>query len=60
MADSTGPEKTEWLVELVGRSSLLPDQALRDHWRRVIPWLSISARYSLAAVLLDIEHACME
>ena len=60
MVDSAGPDNTEWLTELVGRSPLLPDQALRDHWRRVIPWLGISARYSLAAVLLDIEHACME
>lgn len=60
MADNAGPDNVEWLIELVGRSPLLPDQALRDYWRRVIPWLGTGARYSLAAVLLDVEHACME
>jgi hypothetical protein len=48
------PEDDLWLGQLVEHSPLLPDAALRRHWRQVIPWLSIPARYELAAILLEI------
>ena len=51
------PEDTDWLKSVLDRSPLLPDKRLRAHWRRVIPWLPITARYELAAILLDVEHA---
>jgi hypothetical protein len=51
------PENGPWLRELVNRSPLLADPALRRHWRRLIPWLPTQARYELAAVLLDAERA---
>lgn len=52
------PENDEWLRVLVERSPLLPDAALRAHWRRVIPWLPTAARYELAAILtpLDVDR----
>jgi hypothetical protein len=58
MPESTSPENDEWLTSLVSRSAVLPDERLRRHWRTVIPWLSTADRYTLAAILLDIEHAC--
>jgi hypothetical protein len=51
------PESDLWLRELVERSALLADRALRRHWRHVIPWLPTPARYELAATLLDFERA---
>ena len=51
------PEDDAWLRALVDRSPLLADPALHRHWRRVIPYLATQARYELAAVLLQIEHA---
>jgi hypothetical protein len=50
------PEDDAWLRGLVDRSPVLPDVVLRRHWRRVIPWLPIAARYELAAILLEVEH----
>jgi hypothetical protein len=50
------PENDAWLRALVDRSPMLPDEVLRRHWRRVIPWLPIAARYELAAILLEVEH----
>jgi len=52
------PENDAWLQGLVDRSPVLADAVLRAHWRRLIPWLSSATRYELAAILLDIEHAC--
>ena len=37
--NSSKPEDVTWLRALVERSPLLPDQRLRAHWQRVIPWL---------------------
>ena len=51
------PENDGWLKALVERSPLLPEAALRRHWRLLVPWLPIAARYELAAVLLEIERA---
>jgi hypothetical protein len=51
------PENDLWLGELVERSPLLPDAVLRRHWRNVIPWLPIAARYELAAILLESNRA---
>jgi hypothetical protein len=51
------PENDEWLGELIDRSPVLPDATLRRHWRTVVPWLTTAARYELAAILLDVEHA---
>jgi hypothetical protein len=57
MEDLAGrPESNAWLRDVVDRSPLLPDAALRRHWQRVIPWLPIAARYELAAILLEVEH----
>jgi hypothetical protein len=50
------PESNDWLRKLVDHSPLLPDAALRDHWRRVIPLLPTALRYELAAILLEVEH----
>jgi hypothetical protein len=44
----------------VSRSPLLPEDQLRRHWQTLIPRLSTADRYTLAAILLDIEHACAE
>jgi hypothetical protein len=46
------------LEALIARSPLLPDAALRRHWRRLVPWLPPAARDELADILLDVEHAC--
>jgi hypothetical protein len=51
------PEDDRWLQQLVERSPVLPDRALRRHWQRVIPWLPMAARYELAAILLDIDRS---
>lgn len=51
------PDNTTWLRALVDRSALLPEQSLRRHWQRVIPFLSTAQRYELAAVLLETERA---
>ena len=53
----TSPENDAWLADLVQRSPLLPDAALRRHWRFLVPWLPVAARYELAAILLDVERA---
>jgi hypothetical protein len=61
MADARptpAPDDLEWLGQLVSRSALLPDQALRRHWLKILPWLTPAARYTLAALLLEIERAC--
>jgi hypothetical protein len=52
------PDDAEWLRELVRRSPLLADHAVRRHWERLIPVLQPPERYALAAILLDVEHAC--
>jgi len=54
---SPSPENDTWLRDLVRRTPILPDAALRGHWIQVIPWLPIAARYELAAILLDVERA---
>jgi hypothetical protein len=51
------PENDRWLIDLVVRSPVLPDAALRRHWVRVIPWLPVVARYELAAILLGVDRA---
>jgi hypothetical protein len=51
------PENDTWLRELVERSPLLPDAALRRHWRHLVPWLPVAARYELAAILLEVDRA---
>jgi hypothetical protein len=51
------PERDVWLRELVEHSPLIAETALRQHWQRVIPRLPISARYELAAILLEVEHS---
>jgi hypothetical protein len=43
--------------ELLERSPLLPDAALRQHWRELLPWLSASDRYELVATLLAAQAA---
>jgi hypothetical protein len=53
------PDDDAWLAALIDRSALLPQPVLRRHWRRVVPWLSTAARYELAAVLLETEHALL-
>ncbi|HEY3064065.1 MAG TPA: hypothetical protein VGL99_34270 [Chloroflexota bacterium] len=50
------PDDPAWLRELVARSPLLPDPALRKHWQRLIPWLPKPQRYELAATLLEAEQ----
>ncbi|HEX8969839.1 MAG TPA: hypothetical protein VF937_18290 [Chloroflexota bacterium] len=52
------PDNPRWLGSLVNRSAVLPDRTLRRHWLRLIPWLPAADRYTLAAILLDVEHAC--
>jgi hypothetical protein len=51
------PENDAWLQDLVDTSSLFPEARLRAHWRTVVPWLPVSARYELAAILLEVEQA---
>jgi hypothetical protein len=52
------PDDPTWLREVVRRSPLLPDERVRRHWERVIPFLQAPERYALAAILLEVEHAC--
>jgi hypothetical protein len=52
------PEDDRWLRALVRRSPLLPEATLRRHWERLIPHLNVADRYTLAAILLDVEYAC--
>ena len=52
------PENDEWLRALVGRSPLLSDAVVRRHWTHIVPCLATAQRYTLAAILLEIEHAC--
>jgi hypothetical protein len=60
MSQSSGsPDDLAWLSGLVGRSPLLADVQVRQHWLKLLPWLPTQARYTLAAVLLEIEQACM-
>ncbi len=54
---AASPESDDWLRTVVQGSPLLPDAALRRHWHTVIPWLPTAARYELAAILLEVEHA---
>lgn len=58
MTANPAPDDPEWVRELVRHSPLLPEPALQRHWERVIPVLQAPERYALAAILLDIEHAC--
>ena len=58
MTEAVAPEDDAWLGALIERSTLLPDKRLRGHWKRLVPWLPIPARYELAAILLEVEHAC--
>jgi hypothetical protein len=51
------PDDPRWLSRLVQTSPLLPDPALRQHWLTLIPWLDVTARYELAAALLEAEQA---
>jgi hypothetical protein len=44
------------LDALIARSPLLPDPALRRHWRRLAPWLPQAARDELVGILLDVEQ----
>jgi hypothetical protein len=55
----TRPDDVQWLRTLVRRSPVLADAAVRRHWLKLVPWLSTDNRYTLAAILLDIENACM-
>jgi hypothetical protein len=57
MTDDGSPENDHWLRELIERSPLVPDLTLRRHWEQLVPWLPVAARYELAAILLDVEHA---
>jgi hypothetical protein len=54
------PEDPDWLAALVKRSPVLPDPALREHWRTVITWLPTQLRYELAGILMDVEVACRD
>jgi hypothetical protein len=51
------PENDAFLQNLVRRSPLLADESLRHHWERLIPHLSVPERYSLAAILLEVEQS---
>jgi hypothetical protein len=56
MTDAS-PESDDWLGQLIERSPLLPDAAIKRHWRAVVPRLPTPARYALAAILLEVEIA---
>ena len=56
LADGS-PENNRWLRGLVQHSPLLADAALRRHWMQLISWLPVSARYELAAILIDVDRA---
>ncbi|HEY0581401.1 MAG TPA: hypothetical protein VGE94_04415 [Chloroflexota bacterium] len=51
------PEDDAWLRALVDRSPLVPEPALRAHWRTLIPGLPVTARYELAAILVEVERS---
>ena len=53
----TSPDSDAWLRQLIARSLLLPEANLRRHWQTLVPRLPRSARYELAAVLLEVEHS---
>jgi hypothetical protein len=57
MTDPVSPENDAWLGGLIDHSPLLPDAALRRHWKRLLPELPTPARYELAAILLETEPA---
>jgi hypothetical protein len=50
------PHDSDWLRALVDRSVLVPEPTLRRHWHQLIPHLTTSQRYELAAVLLETER----
>ena len=50
------PENDAWLRALVQRSPLLPEAALKRHWKNIVPALPIAARYELAAILVGVER----
>jgi hypothetical protein len=50
------PEDDVWLRALVDRSPLLPNAALKRHWKRIVPALPVPARYELAAILVGVER----
>jgi hypothetical protein len=54
----SAPEDPAWLAGVVDRSPALPDDALRAHWKRVLPWLPVELRYELAGILMDLELTC--
>ncbi|MBV9897278.1 MAG: hypothetical protein JO020_24195 [Chloroflexi bacterium] len=56
MQAETVAEDTEALRELIDRSPLLPDAALRRHWQNVLAWLPAAAKYELADILLTFER----
>jgi hypothetical protein len=60
MTRGVSPENDAWLTLLMRHSPLLPEAQLRHHWQTLIPWLATADRYTLAAILLEIEHACSE
>jgi hypothetical protein len=51
------PDDLAWLAERIAESPLLPDATLRAHWRTLLPWLDVDARYGLAATLLWAEQS---
>jgi len=51
----TNPDDPAWLRELLDRSVLVP-RPQRRHWQRVLPYLSSTQRYELAATLLEVER----
>jgi hypothetical protein len=53
----TSPDSDAWLRQLIARSPLLADGDLRRHWQTLVPRLPRSARYELAAVLLEVEYS---
>jgi len=51
-------DSDRWLGLLIARSPVLADAQVRRHWLHILPWLPPAARYELAGILLDVEHAC--
>jgi len=58
MAAEPRPEEEPWLRELIARSPLLPEAALKHHWQRLVAWLPPAARQELSEILVDVEQAC--
>jgi hypothetical protein len=56
MSDGS-PQDDAWLRSLIDRSPLLCEHGIRREWRRLVPWMDVAARYELAAILLEVEHA---